>query len=80
MKQQINCSSPIRADAGAALDVYENEPLPVESPLLKWITFYLLLTIQFQPCRWSEVHRKTIFNLLDGLGITPPSEDHFLVC
>ncbi len=64
--------------AGAALDVFENEPLPVESPLLKMDNVLLAPhNANSSPAAWERVHLKTIFNLLDGLGITPPGEITF---
>lgn len=61
--------------AGAALDVFEHEPLPVESPLLKMDNVLLAPhNANSSPAAWERVHRNTIFNLLSGLGITPPAD------
>jgi D-3-phosphoglycerate dehydrogenase len=55
---------------GAALDVYENEPLPQDSPLLKMENVMLAPhNANSSPAAWERVHRNTIKNLLDGLGI-----------
>jgi D-3-phosphoglycerate dehydrogenase len=56
--------------AGAALDVYENEPLPLDSPLLKMENVMLAPhNANSSPAAWERVHRNTIKNLLEGLGI-----------
>ena len=56
--------------AGAALDVYENEPLPNDSPLLKMDNVMLAPhNANSSPAAWERVHRNTIKNLLDGLGV-----------
>lgn len=61
--------------AGAALDVYELEPLPSGSPLAKMD--HVLLAphnANSSPKAWEKVHRNSINNLLDGLGISLPEE------
>jgi len=56
--------------AGAALDVYEKEPLPLDSPLLKMDNVMLAPhNANSSPSGWERVHWNTIKNLLDGLGI-----------
>jgi D-3-phosphoglycerate dehydrogenase len=56
--------------AGAALDVYEQEPLPLDSPLLKMDNVMLAPhNANSSPSAWERVHWNTIQNLLDGLGI-----------
>ena len=55
---------------GAALDVYENEPLPASSPLLKMDNVMLAPhNANSSPAAWERVHANTIRNLLEGLGI-----------
>ena len=61
---------------GAALDVFEHEPLPAESPLLKLENVLLAPhNSNSSPAAWERVHWSTIRNLLDGLGI--PFENFF---
>jgi D-3-phosphoglycerate dehydrogenase / 2-oxoglutarate reductase len=56
--------------AGAALDVYEVEPLPLSSPLLKMDNVLLAAhNANSSPSAWERVHQNTIRNLLDGLGM-----------
>jgi D-3-phosphoglycerate dehydrogenase len=60
--------------AGAALDVFESEPLPGESPLRKMNNVLLAPhNSNSSPAAWERVHWNTIRNLLDGLGL--PSDD-----
>jgi phosphoglycerate dehydrogenase-like enzyme len=55
--------------AGAALDVFEHEPLPHESPLMKMDNVLLAPhNANSSPAAWERVHWNTIRNLLDGLG------------
>ena len=56
--------------AGAALDVFEFEPLPLDSPLLKMDNIMLAPhNSNSSPGAWERVHWNTIRNLLNGLGI-----------
>jgi phosphoglycerate dehydrogenase-like enzyme len=55
---------------GAALDVFEQEPLPKDSPLLKMDNVMLAPhNANSSPAAWERVHWNTIKNLLDGLNI-----------
>ncbi len=56
--------------AGAALDVFEHEPLPPESPLLKMDNVMLAPhNSNSSPAAWEKVHWNTIRNLVEGLGL-----------
>ncbi|MDD5370409.1 MAG: phosphoglycerate dehydrogenase [Anaerolineaceae bacterium] len=58
---------------GAALDVFEVEPLPHDSPLLSMDNVLLAPhNSNSSPAAWEKVHWNTIRNLLDGLGIAHP--------
>lgn len=64
--------------AGAALDVYEVEPLPHDSPLMKMDNVMLAPhNANSSPLAWKRVHRNTVRTLLVGLGLTPPAEFPF---
>lgn len=55
---------------GAALDVFEFEPLPKNSPLLKMDNVMLAPhNSNSSPTAWERIHWNTIRNLLNGLGI-----------
>lgn len=55
---------------GAALDVFENEPLPADSPLLGMEQVMLAPhNSNSSPAAWERVHWNTIRNLLEALGI-----------
>jgi phosphoglycerate dehydrogenase-like enzyme len=56
--------------AGAALDVFEQEPLPLESPLLKMDNVLLAPhNSNSSPAAWERVHWSTMKNLFEGLGL-----------
>ena len=60
----------IKRLAGAALDVFELEPLPADSPLMSMDNVMLAPhNSKSSPAAWERVHWNTIRNLLDGLGI-----------
>jgi D-3-phosphoglycerate dehydrogenase len=54
--------------AGAALDVFEDEPLPTDSPLRKLDNcLFAPHNANSSPKAWERVHASTIKNLLEGL-------------
>jgi D-3-phosphoglycerate dehydrogenase len=56
--------------AGAALDVFEDEPLPKDSPLLEMEHVMLAPhNANSSPAAWEKVHINTIRNLFNGLGL-----------
>jgi D-3-phosphoglycerate dehydrogenase len=55
---------------GAALDVFEFEPLPHDSPLMKMDNVLLAPhNANSSPAAWDRVHWNTIRNLIEGLGM-----------
>jgi D-3-phosphoglycerate dehydrogenase len=55
---------------GAALDVFEFEPLPLDSPLLKMDNVMLAPhNSNSSPTAWERIHWNTIKNLVEGLGL-----------
>jgi D-3-phosphoglycerate dehydrogenase / 2-oxoglutarate reductase len=57
--------------AGAALDVYEQEPLPVDSPLMEMDNVFLAPhNANSSPAAWERVHKNTLRNLMEGLGLS----------
>ncbi len=63
---------------GAGLDVFEFEPLPHDSPLLKMDNVLLAPhNANSSPAAWERVHWNTIKNLLDGLGLDSNALDSF---
>jgi D-3-phosphoglycerate dehydrogenase len=61
--------------AGAALDVFEIEPLPKTSKLRQLDNVLLAPhNANSSPTAWERVHTNTIRNLLFGMGFTPPDE------
>ena len=58
--------------AGAALDVFELEPLPASSPLRMMDNVMLAPhNANSSPAAWERIHWNTIRNMLVGLGIEP---------
>jgi len=61
--------------AGAALDVFEDEPLPLDSPLRQMDNVLLAPhNANSSPSAWERVHRATLANLFLGLGLAVPQE------
>jgi D-3-phosphoglycerate dehydrogenase / 2-oxoglutarate reductase len=59
--------------AGAALDVFEEEPLPASSPLRSFDNVLLSPhNANSSPGAWERVHQSTIENLFRGLGLPMP--------
>jgi D-3-phosphoglycerate dehydrogenase len=60
--------------AGAALDVFEYEPLPTDSPLRRMDQVLLAPhNANSSPQAWERVHRNTIINLFEALGAQAPT-------
>jgi D-3-phosphoglycerate dehydrogenase len=58
--------------AGAAMDVFEQEPLPAESPLRALEQVMIAPhNSNSSPRAWERVHRSTLDNLFDVLGLPP---------
>lgn len=56
--------------AGAGLDVFEEEPLPANSPLRKMDQVLLAPhNSNASPAAWARVNLNTVRNLLEGLGL-----------
>jgi D-3-phosphoglycerate dehydrogenase len=63
---------------GAALDVFEKEPLPVDSPLRGMDNVMLAPhNANSSPSAWERVHWNTIRNLIEGLGMDPAEVSRF---
>ncbi len=60
---------------GAALDVFEQEPLPADSPLRRMDNVLLAAhNANSSPQAWERVHENTLRNLFDGLGLEVPAD------
>ncbi len=62
---------------GAALDVFEHEPLPHASPLMTMDNVMLAPhNANSSPAAWERVHWNTIKNLVEGLGFEYQPHEH----
>lgn len=60
--------------AGASLDVFEDEPLPLDSPLRAMDNVLLgSHNANSSPSSWERVHKNTLKNLFVGLGFKSPA-------
>jgi len=61
---------------GAALDVFEEEPLSQDNPLRKLENVMLAPhNANSSPAAWERVHWKTVCGLLIGMGFAPPEKN-----
>lgn len=61
--------------SGAALDVFEEEPLPRDSPLRSMDNVLMAPhNANSSPRTWERVHQNTLRNLFLGLGVPVPSQ------
>ena len=61
---------------GAALDVFEDEPLPPDSPLRELENVLLAPhNANSSPAAWERVHWNTLRNLFEGLGLEVPDPE-----
>jgi D-3-phosphoglycerate dehydrogenase / 2-oxoglutarate reductase len=66
------------AIAGAALDVFEEEPLPKSSPLISMDNVMIAPhNANSSPMAWERVHWNTMRNLLAGLGLDSSNLDDY---
>jgi D-3-phosphoglycerate dehydrogenase len=57
--------------AGAGMDVFEVEPLPLDSPLLRMSNVLMAAhNSNSSPVAWERVHRNTVDNLFRHLGVS----------
>ncbi len=64
---------------GAALDVFEHEPLPADSPLRRMDNVLLgAHNSNSSPAAWERVHWNTLRNLVAGLGLQVEELDQFV--
>jgi D-3-phosphoglycerate dehydrogenase / 2-oxoglutarate reductase len=64
--------------SGAAMDVFEVEPLPLDSPLLHMDQVLIAPhNSNSSPSAWERVHWNTIRNLIDGLGLDSSALEQF---